>query len=102
MTTEQTFMVTIQTSNVAPPGQGIEQATPDEDYLVNEVSNIQFLPANQRQLFQFTLLADDDPEDTEAFQLSSTSGGQAGEPMFLPPNSLFTQTFIVIEDDDGK
>lgn len=87
---------------MAPPGQGIEPATPDEDYIANQVSIVPFPPTDQRLVFQFSLLADDVPEVTEAFQVGSTPNNQPGMPIFLASTMLFQQTFIVIQDDDGK
>ena len=48
------------------------------------------------------LAADDVPEDTEAFQFGSTPNNQPGMPIFQAPSTHFLQTFIIIEDDDGK
>jgi hypothetical protein len=101
VTTEQTFQIIIQISNVAPPGEGIQPATPEEDYQANQLSTINFPPTIQRQNFQFTLLTDDTPEDTEAFQIGSTPSSQFGAPIYQAPSAFFPQTFIIIQDDDG-
>ena len=64
---------------------------------------IPFPPTNQRIIFLFDLLADDVSEDTEAFQVSSTPSNQpAGRPIFQSPRTVFRQSFVIIQDDDGK
>lgn len=99
--TEQTFQIVIQISNVAPPGEGIQPATPDEDYQANQVSTINFLPTEQRMDFPFVLLTDNNPEDTEAFQIGATPSSQIG-PIYQAPSAFFPQTFVIIQDDDSK
>lgn len=102
VTTEQTFQITFQISNVGPPGEGIDPATPGQDYQASQVSIMNFPPTTQRQDFSFILLTDNTPEAKEAFQIGSSPNNQPGVPVYVAPSALFSQTFIIIEDDDGK
>ena len=99
--TEQTFQIIFQISNVAPPGEGIQPATPDVDYQASQTSIINFPPTDQRLDFPFTLFTDNNPEDTEAFQIGSTPSTQIG-PIYQAPSVFFPQTFVIIQDDDGE
>ena len=64
-----------------------------------------FLPGAQTLEFIFTLFPDDVAEGTEAFQARSSPSEGALDPDYIIPtdaNTLFAETFIIIEDDDRK
>ena len=113
VTSEQTFLVVIQTSGSVPPGKFIEPATLGVDYRLpgsTTVVVLQFPPRFQRINFPFTLLFDTLPEGTEAFLASSAPEDTAQLPdgttvplsTYLHPNALFSESFIIIEDDDRE
>ena len=106
MTSEQTFLISIQVSDSAP--LGIQPATSGQDYRTStSVHNVIFHPFAQRIPFVFTLLADTLSEGTEVFQASVSpedtrdiSGGMHEQfPTSLHPISLESDVFITIEDD---
>ena len=110
---EQTFQVIFQVTSSTPPSstQTIDSATRNEDFLFagGDLFIARVFPPNvQRIPFEFTLLTDDLPEELEAFRVLSSSGGEdniEGElpfPQFSNPLALFSDTFVIIEDDDGK
>lgn len=97
---EQSFILSIQLINSVPPNSGLSLATRDQDYIIgiSDTSTVIFPPNVQRLPIFFDLLPDRVPELTEAFQLTSAS---IDVPVFVNPDILFQQTFVVIEDDDG-
>ena len=115
VTSEQTFLVSIQVTDSAPSGTNIQPATLRQDYIISpntmrtSVSEI-FNARDQRIPFAFTLLSDSVPEGTEAFQASVSPedtrdlGGGIVEqfPTSLNPLRLASEVFITIEDDDRK
>ena len=97
---EQTFIITIQRTDMVPAGSGFALARDGEDYRgILQEFPLSFAPHNQRINLTFQLLPDGDPEPTEAFQISISSQGL---PAFDSADVLFTRTFVVIDDDDGK
>ena len=117
VTSEQTFLLSIQVTDSAP--SGIQPATLDADYRISTPGltsvTLIFLATNnmvavQRINFLFTLFPDTFPEGTEAFRASvspqDTRVGSDGSietfPTFLNPESLASETFVVIEDNDRK
>ena len=112
VTSEQTFLVSLQVTDSAP--FGIQSATIDQDYRfapfgqTNQVVN--FFPSQQRIPFRFELHADPLPEQTEAFQASISpedtrdlGGGMVEQfPTSLNPLTLRSEVFITILDDDRK
>ena len=103
---EQTFRILVRTSNSVPPLSGFNPATLDTDYTfgIRGTSVISFEARNQRIVFSFTLLTDNLVEKTKAFHVSldSTIGVTLDVPHFLSPQKLFSDTFVIIEDDDRK
>ena len=105
---EQTFLLSIQVTDSAPSGANIQPATLDADYRIGVT--LTFLAFQQRINFQFTLFPDTLPEGTEAFRASVSpqdtrmrpDGSTETFPTFLNPESLTSETFVVIEDDDRK
>ena len=97
---EQTFRITFQRTDMVPQGSGFALAHDGEDYrgILQEFPR-NFSSHNQRINLPFQLLPDGDPEATEAFQISLSS---QGSPAFDSADVLFTRTFVVIDDDDGK
>jgi hypothetical protein len=104
VTSEQTFLVSINVTDAAP--SGIQPATFGQDYSVpTRIHSILFNPFEQRVPFVFTLLADAIAEGTEAFQASVSPedtrdiGGGIVEqfPTPLHPASLANDVFITIE-----
>ena len=119
VTSEQTFLVSVQVTDSAPSGTAIQSATIDQDYLFGVVGRtsetIFFFPLQQRILVSFELLADTLPEGTEAFQASVSPEDTQEErapngtlirverfPTPLNPINLFPEAFIIILDDDRK
>ena len=110
---EQTFHVLFELST-ATPNQNIHPATlssrdADNDYIVSypeaSVFISSFLPNAQTLEFIFTLFPDVIAEGTEAFQArSSPFEGLLDHDYIIPNqlNTLFAETFIIIEDDDRK
>ena len=98
---EQIFAVSLTVSNVVPDGSGFGVAEFDMDYRgIQPTFDMDFLPFQVRLPITIDLLPDNLPEPNEAFLISSSPNVV---PSFLPPNSpLYQQTFVVIEDDDGK
>ena len=119
VTSEQTFLLSIQATDSAPSGTNFQPATLDADYRIATPGQtsvtLTFLATNnmvavQRINFQFMLFPDTLPEGTEAFRASvspqDTRVGSDGSietfPTFLNPESLASETFVVIEDNDRK
>ena len=104
MVSEQSFLVGIQVTDSVPPGTGIQPAIIGDffDYHLvrgDQSSVTLSFPASKSRInVPFTLLADSLPEETEAFQLASVSP----EGMFISPETLTSETFVIIEDDDRK
>ena len=115
---EQEFRVVIEVST-ATPNANIRPATltsrdangtiTDNDYLLLDPNQtviiLAFLPSAQTFDFVFTLFPDEVAEGTEAFQARSSSSESADAPAYAIPtelNTLFAETFIIIEDDDGE
>ena len=97
---EQTFTISFQRTDSVPQDSGFAIAVDGEDYrgiLQDFLRN--FLPFDQRINLPFQLLTDRVPEATEAFQISLSP---RGSPTFDSANVLFTQTFVVIDDDDSE
>ena len=100
VSSEQTFGISFQRSDSAPPGSDFAIATDGEDYTnLRGDFTLLFFPNMQRRGISIDLLADDNPEPTEAFQISSSPDRN---PTFNGPRTLFSRTFVVIEDDDSK
>ena len=73
---------------------------PDQTVLISS-----FLPTAQTLEFVFTLFPDEIAEGTEAFQARSSPSEGADDPDYTVPtelNTLFAETFIIIEDDDRE
>ena len=107
--TERTFLITVRAVDTAP--SGVSVATLAEDYEIADVPvgdtparNILefFVPGDQRQLITFIYFDDRIFEGPEAFQLQSAANEQG--PVFSTPDgtTVFSSTFIHIEDDDCK
>ena len=101
---EQTFRILVRTSNSVPSLSGFNPATLGTDYTfgIRGTSVISFEARNQRIVFSFTLLTDDLVEKTKAFHVSLESERSTILPHFLSPQKLFSETFVIIEDDDRK
>ena len=111
VTSEQTFLVSIQVTDSAPSGTNIQSATFGKDYRTPiSIHDIFFNTVKQRIPFVFTLVNDTIPEGTEAFQASVSPedtrylGDLRVEqfPTPLNPVTLASEVFITIEDDDCK
>ena len=103
ITSEQTFLVSIQVTDSAPSGtSSITPATLEADYRLTQTAagqtsvTISFLAFEQSVLFPFTLFPDTFPEGTEAFQASISPE------TLLNSKTLASEIFIFIEDDDRK
>ena len=104
---EQTFSVVIQIASPSNSGQNIQPATHNEDYSLSVSQThvtLPFLPDDQRINVPFILFADDIPEETEAFYLSSAPNNivlpnqtRVTLPTYLNPIHLSTDTTIIIE-----
>ena len=111
---EQTFLVFIQVTDSAPSGTNIQPATLDVDYRLasaDQTNVIETFPASEQRIaFPFTLFPDTLPEGNEAFRASVSpeatrvrpDGSIETFPTFLNPESLASEIFVVIEDDDRK
>ena len=111
---EQTFLLSIQVTDSAPSGTSTQPATLDIDYRLSLPGRtsvtLPFLTRDQMIDFPFTLFPDDLPEGTEAFRASVSpqdtrvvpDGSTETFPTFLNPESLASEIFVVIEDDDRK
>jgi hypothetical protein len=104
VTSEQTFLVSIDVTDTAP--SGIQSATFGQDYSVpTRIHSIFFNSFEQRVPFAFTLLADAIAEGTEAFQARVSPEGtrDIGDgtveqfPTSLNPISLAREIFITID-----
>ena len=112
VTSEQTFLVSIQVTDSAPAN--VQPATIEVDYrlaVTGTTSITRTFLANERRIpFPFTLLPDTLPEGNEAFQASSSpedsrvrpDGTIEMFPTYLNPIRLASEVFITIEDDDRK
>ena len=113
VTSEQTFLVSLQVTDSAPPGT--QTATLGQDYRFGsqpgQTSATEFFrPFQQRIPFQFELLLDTLPEGNEAFQASVSpedtrvlGGGMFVQfPTSRNPLTLRSEIFITILDDDCK
>ena len=117
---EQEFRVVIEVST-ATPNTNIRPATltsrdangtiTNNDYLLLDPDQTVlvplFLSSAQTLEFVFTLFPDEVAEGTEAFQARSspvTSEGTTYPDYTIPTalNTLFAETFIIIEDDDRE
>jgi hypothetical protein len=113
---EQTFLISFQVTDSAPTN--IQSAAIDQDYSFERPGQTSasefFFPTQQRIIFPFTLLPDDLPEGTEAFQASVSpedtrqfvdeNGMLMVEqfPISLNPLTLSSEIFITILDNDRK
>ena len=114
VTSEQTFLLSIQVTDSAPSGTIIQPATLDADYRIaghgKTSATLTFRAFQQRIDFQFTLFPDTLPEGTEAFRASVSpqetlmrpDGSTETFPTFLNPEKLASEIFVFIEDDDRK
>ena len=107
--TERTFLISVRAVDTAP--SGVSVATVAEDY---EIANVPvgdppardilefFAPGVQRQQIIFIYFNDIIFEGPEAFQLQSAANEDG--PVFSTPDgtTVFSSTFIHIEDDDSK
>ena len=112
VTSEQTFLVSIQVTDSAPTGTSIQPATLGADYslAMNGQTSVTetFFAFEQRVAFQFTLFPDSLPEGTEAFQASVSpedtrmrpDGTVEMFPTFLRSETLASEIFVNIQDDD--
>ena len=115
---EQEFRVVIEVST-ATPSTNIYPATLttrdanrtiiNNDYLLLDPDQTviisSFPPIAQTLEFVFTLFPDEIAEGTEAFQARSSPSEGADDPDYTIPtalNTLFAETFIIIEDDDRE
>ena len=115
---EQEFRVVVEGS-IATPNANICPATLtshdanrtiiNNDYLLlnpdQTVIISTFLPTAQTLEFIFRLFPDEVAEGTEAFQARSSPSQGVLDPDYTIPtalNTLFAETFIIIEDDDGE
>ena len=107
--TERTFLITVRVVDTAP--SGVSVATLAEDYEIADVPVGDppardilefFFPGDQRQQITFIYFDDEIFEGPEAFQVQSAAN-QDG-PAFSTPDgaTVFSSTFIHIEDDDSK
>ena len=113
---EQEFRVVIEVST-ATPNANIRPATLtsrdadgtiiNNDYLLlfpdQTAIILTFIPSAQTFDFVFTLFPDEVAEGTEAFQARSSPLEGTDDPGYTIPtelNTLFAETFIIIEDDD--
>ena len=111
---EQTFLLSIKVTDSAPSGTNIQPATLDADYRISMPGQtsvtLTFLATDDMINFPFTLFPDTLPEGTEAFRAGVSpqdtrvrpDGTIETFPTFLNPESLASETFVVIEDDDCK
>ena len=115
---EQTFHVVIEVSTATPNPNIRPAMLTSRDAVGNIINNdyllfnsdqsviiSSFLPGAQTLELLFTLFPDDVAEGTEAFQASSSPSEGALDPDYIIPtdeNTLFAETFIIIEDDDRK
>ena len=96
---EQTFSVSLQINDFAPPNTDFAIAAFGFDYGdISRSFTTSFSPNFQRIPVSFAVFADSNPEQTEAFQINSASDGTPG---FNIPNVFFAQSYVVLEDDDG-
>ena len=119
VTSEQTFLISVQVTDSAPSGTAIQSATFRVDYEFSAdgrtSETLFFLPSQQRILVTFELLADTLPEGTEAFQASAfpedtlemrapngTLISMEKFPTPLCPEILAPEAFIIILDNDRK
>ena len=97
---EQTFRIAFQRTDSVPQGSGFAIAQDGLDYRgIIQSFQLTFLPFQQRIGQPFQLLADNVLEATKAFQISLFTQDL---PSFYRADMLFSQTFVVIEDDDSK
>ena len=106
---ERAFLISVRAVHTAP--SGVSVATLAEDY---EIANVApgdppardilefFFSGDQRQQVTFIYFDDEIFEGPEAFQLQSAANEDG--PAFLTPDgtTVFSSTFIHIEDDDSK
>ena len=115
VTSEQTFLVSLQVTDSAPPGTQTATLGPGQDYRFGsqpgQTSATEFFrPFQQRIPFQFELSTDTLPEGNEAFQASvspedslDVGGGVTVQfPTSRNPLTLRSEIFITILDDDCK
>ena len=103
--TERTFLITVRAVDTAP--SGVSVATLAEDYTINNIPTKRsilefFFPGDQRQQITFIYFDDRIFEGPEAFQVQSAANEDG--PAFSTPDgaTVFSSTFIHIEDDDSK
>ena len=113
---EQEFRVVIEVTT-ATPNTNIRPATlisrdangtvTNNDYILLDPDQtaiiLAFFPSAQTFDFDFTLFPDEVAEGTEAFQARSFPFEGTDGPGYTIPtelNTLFAETFIIIEDDD--
>ena len=113
VTSEQTFLVSLQVTESAP--SGTQTATLGQDYgfgsLPGQTSLTEvFRPFQQRIIFSFDLFTDTLSEGNEAFQASvspeDTQDAGDGNVVQFPtsrnPLTLRSEIFVTIVDDDRK
>ena len=97
---EQTFRIAFQRTNSVPQGSGFGIAQDGQDYRgLPVVIQQTFFPFQQRFTLNFILLSDNNLEATEAFQIRLSTQDY---PLFYRADMLFSQTFVVIDDDDSS
>ena len=84
---EQTFQISFQVFDSVPPNSGFTPAEIGVDYNL-PLRELTFNPDMQRLPLAIELLADRIPEETEAFQISSTP---QGDPAYSAPSSPLFQ-----------
>ena len=98
---EQAFNMTFElfTLNVSDLYQS---ASLGEDFIIETVTII-FHSFTQRVPYNFILLPDDDPRETETFYVSICSNCSLDDqfPTYFPPNSLSSEASIVIIDTES-
>ena len=114
VTSEQTFLFTVQVANSTFNGSASHAATSSAGYRIETESVgtdvvLQFPAEEQRIPFEFTLLPDTFPENTQVFLATFVAihsfivGGMTfNVPTFLPPVTLSDGALIKILDDDRK
>lgn len=96
-TSEQTFTMRIDVSNITTPYQ---PATLNDDFTHQMFADIKIYPDNQSVLWEFELIPNEAPEKNEAFSVILSS---IGHTEFLTDSkNVYNKTVIVINDPQSK